>query len=1137
MILLSIFSFLSSVTPPLRAASSGSLVVSFAWSPSSPQVGQVVTFNATVSGGTPPYSFNWDLGDGTSLAGNGVAHMYVLDGIFIVKVTVTDFSGISSTAQKPVVVGSWNPRVDCAPTTVRITDITDNMTGPASLTNSAFYPGTTSPVGTAKRWLTPGSTPPGWVSPGPPCTTTNSHGTAPLFVELDGVGRSYTASEDCATAYDTVNGGAPNGGTCAGGSGSNCGSYCDFALNAYDPLIVPSYFSSCTSASDPTCYGRIHMEIDHDWRAAGYCGPSTVCDNSTIDTQTTVSTRLDVQGFVYWDPNHLSEQSHEFSGWEIHPLTAWRVHRPPVTVTFSSSPSTPASGQTVTFTATGSGGQSPYAFTWDLGDGSIATGNPVSHTYKSGSYNIHLASKDSAGTVGVSAQTLAVSSGPDYTIAANPTSINVLPGSSKTSSITATSLDGFSGDISLSLQTPAAFTALLNHSAITVSSGGVASSVLTVSTSTSTPTGSYLVTVIGTNGSLVHSVTVGVSVTGDFSISAQPTSMILIVGSSGKSTITLGSIDTFSGAVGLTASVLPNDANGPKASFNSANVNVGSGGSASSELTVSTSTSTPGGNYTVTVTGASGSFLHSVNVTVAVPVPNFAVTVSPTVMTVAQGSATTVAGTGTSIYGFTGAVSLSDQVYPAGLTVSLGSTSLLVSPGHPGNTALTVSAGPSTPFGNYTVVVTGSSGVLVRSANFTVSVPRPDFKIGANPLLLTVQIGQNSQLQIAVMSLGGFQGTVSFDLSLSSPGLAVSMEHPSVALSTGQSQNDNLRISANSTTPAGVYLVSVKGTSGLLVHSLNVTVTVPPSSFGLTANPSLLTVQLGQNTQSQIVVTSLEGFQGKVFLTASASSPGLAISIEHPTVTLSPGQSQNDNLRVSANSTTPIGVYIVSVNAVSGLIVHSLIVTVTVPPVGFSLAADHSLLTVQLGQNGQSQIVVTSLEGFQGTVSFSVSVSSPGLAVSMEHSTVTLSGGQTQNDNLRISATNTSPTGVYIVMVTASSGLLVHSLNVTVRVPDFSMTASQAVLSVARGSTGSVQVLFQSLYGFQGGINTQVSVSPGGPQVTLNPNNPSLQASGSTSSILSVQVPSNLAPGVYNVTIRATAGPLTHVLVVSIIVT
>src|SRR5207249_10597906 len=107
-------------------------------------------------------------------------------------------------------------------------------------------------------------------------------------------------------------------------------------------------------------------------------------------------------------------------------------------------------------------------------------------------------------------------------------------------------------------------------------------------------------------------------------------------------------------------------------------------------------------------------------------------------------------------------------------------------------------------------------------------------------------------------------------------------------------------------------------------------------------------------------------------------------------------------------------------------------------------------------------------------------------------------------------------------------------LNVTIRVPDFNMTANPVTLNISPGSSGTSQVLFQSLYTFQGGISTTVSVSPSGPKGTLNPNNPSLTVNGTKSSVLTVQVPSNQAAGVYNVTIKATSGSLLHLLVIQV---
>src|SRR5712691_3603678 len=604
----------------------------------------------------------------------------------------TNYQTSANVPQFPIGSGSWNARVPCSsPWIVRITDITYNMTGSASQTSSTFNPGITSPVGTAKRWLTPGSTPPGWVSPGPPCTITNSHGTVAVFVEIDGVKRESIANEDCTGIYDAINGGTSNG-----------GSYCDSTFNIYDPAVVPNDLTACTSSTDPTCYGRIHSEIDHDWKAAHYCGSSTTCDDAALGSQTTTSTLIDIQGFVYWDPGHLDVAWHNFNGWEIHPLTAWRVHQsnPSFTNSFTFSPSSPQTNQQVTFTGAANGGTAPYVFSWTFGDGSTGTGSAVTHAYTSaGTFTVALTVKDSGS--------------PQQTA---------------------------SSQQSVTVSLPASLTTSFTHS---------------------------------------------------------PSSPIV------------------GGQVTFTAS-----ASGGTSPY-SFSWNFGDGGSA---------------------TGSPATHVYSA-------------------------------------------------------------------------------------IGSYTVTLTTTD-----SANHT------------------------------------------------------SVVSNIVAVST--------------------------------------------SDFKLVANPYLLTISRGQNSQSQIAVTSIGVFQGKVTLAASVSPPGLTVSMQNPSVSLSPGQ--------------------------------------------------------------------------------------------------------TINDNMKVSVIDASPKEKYIVTVTGTSRLLIHSLNVTVRVPDFNMTANPITLNIAPGSTGSSQILFQSINGFQGGISTTISVSPSGPKATLNPNNPSLTANGTTTSVLSIQIPSNQAAGVYNVTIKATSGSLVHLLVVQV---
>src|SRR5215471_252931 len=59
-----------------------SFPLSFTYGPAVPAVGYPVTFNATVSGGTAPYTFLWSFGDGINGTNNPISHTYTLTSSF-----------------------------------------------------------------------------------------------------------------------------------------------------------------------------------------------------------------------------------------------------------------------------------------------------------------------------------------------------------------------------------------------------------------------------------------------------------------------------------------------------------------------------------------------------------------------------------------------------------------------------------------------------------------------------------------------------------------------------------------------------------------------------------------------------------------------------------------------------------------------------------------------------------------------------------------------------------------------------------------------------------------------------------------------------------------------------------------------
>jgi hypothetical protein len=226
---------------------------------------------------------------------------------------------------------------------------------------------------------------------------------------------------------------------------------------------------------------------------------------------------------------------------------------------------------------------------------------------------------------------ISTGSTPDFSITANPSSLNIQQGLSASSIVTIHSLGSFSGTVTLATGTSPAIanttTTSLNPTSIALTSGGSATSTLTVQTSRSTPVGTYNVNVKATSGSLVRTLTISLVVTApppDFTISASPTSMTVPVGSSGTSMITLKSLYSFVGTVNLAASVAPADTTAslslvdPTVSFSPAGVALTANGSGTSTMFVSSSLLTTPGTYTVTITANSGTISHSTTVTVTI---------------------------------------------------------------------------------------------------------------------------------------------------------------------------------------------------------------------------------------------------------------------------------------------------------------------------------------------------------------------------------------------------------------------------------------------------------------------------------------------------------------------------------------
>src|SRR5262249_47416460 len=102
----------------------------------------------------------------------------------------------------------------------------------------------------------------------------------------------------------------------------------------------------------------------------------------------------------------------------------------------------------------------------------------------------------------------------DFSLATNISSLTLVHGSSGTVTINLSSLNGFTGSVSLSaVCSPAGPKLTLSSTSVSLNSGGSGTSTLTIKTFHRTTPGTYAITVTGTSGGITHSVTVLLTVT------------------------------------------------------------------------------------------------------------------------------------------------------------------------------------------------------------------------------------------------------------------------------------------------------------------------------------------------------------------------------------------------------------------------------------------------------------------------------------------------------------------------------------------------------------------------------------------------------------------------------------------------
>jgi hypothetical protein len=205
--------------------------------------------------------------------------------------------------------------------------------------------------------------------------------------------------------------------------------------------------------------------------------------------------------------------------------------------------------------------------------------------------------------------------------------------------------------------------------------------------------------------------------------------------------------------------------------------------------------------------------------------PDFALTASPTTVSVAQGGSKTTTVSTTVSGGFNSAVSLSAAGLPAGVTASFSPTSI-AAPGA-GSSTLTFSASSTAATGTSTITINASGGGVSHSTTVSLTVSAtatPDFTLSASPASVSVAAGGTGTSSISTTVSGGFNSAVSLSASGLPAGVTATFSPASIA--APGSGSSTLTFSASSTATVGTSTVTVNASGGGISHTTTISLTV-----------------------------------------------------------------------------------------------------------------------------------------------------------------------------------------------------------------------------------------------------------------------------------------------------------------------
>src|SRR5436189_164578 len=411
------------------------LAVTSVASPRPTEVGRAVSFTSTPAGGVGTVACSWAFGDTTTGSGCLTTHAYAATGSFTANVTAIDGLGVTATSSVSLTVNA------------KLTVTVAASPNPAEVGSTiGFTAHTTSGVGAATCNWTFGDG-----ATGTGCTTTHTYASQGTFTA--GVTATDTVNVTATTNISvTVNAklavtgnASPNltevgalvdfiapttGGvgtaTCSWNFGDGSAANTCSASHTYTRA---GRFNATVTATDTLSVSvlvSVSVAVHNRLTLTATAGPNPTDAGVRVGVAP-VSTGGVGAISCSWDFGDTASAtgcttSHTYTNTGTFTATVTATDEVGVTTTtsvtitvnplpsvdFNFEQAKPMAGEPVNFTSITTGGSGPFSFSWNYGDSRLGLGNPVSHSYAAGTFNVTVTVADAVGETAAVTHSVAV---------------------------------------------------------------------------------------------------------------------------------------------------------------------------------------------------------------------------------------------------------------------------------------------------------------------------------------------------------------------------------------------------------------------------------------------------------------------------------------------------------------------------------------------------------------------------------------------------------------------------------------------------------------------------------------------------------------------------------------------------------